>query len=177
MSKTSGILVGVLVVLALVIVVELLFFVRLNGFPNLVLRKPDSSSSNNKVALSNQEPTPSAEPLPLPAELTTNFNPSVNSAVFKVESVNTEKETLGLIVVWPNSWEGRRFESKITCADSDIKIKSYSSDNLTSVNKSEIFTKIKLYLQGSLGEPIFFFGLCSDNTCEEINRDCRFSLP
>lgn len=136
-----------------------------------------NNSNNNKIALSNQEPTPPAEPLPLPAELTTNFDPSVNSAVFKVDSVNTEKETLGLVVVWPNSWEGRRFESKITCSDSDIKLNFRSSGNLTSVNKSEIFTKIKLYLQGSLGEPIFFFGFCGDNNCEEINRDCYISLP
>jgi hypothetical protein len=109
---------------------------------------------NNKVALT------------APKELSINFDATVNSPKFSIQSVNLEDKTLSLKTVYPYISEA--ITSKITCREGDIKISSKSNQTFEDISLDTLFQKA----QETEKEYMIFSGLCSDITCSEINREC-----
>lgn len=110
-------------------------------------------------------------PLGPPEELSTNFDPTKNTAMFVIESVDAILGTLKLKFVFPHTWEGRRVTSRIICKDGEIKI-VYPADSVSAGEEVTIEAFIKK-VQETPSELMIFSGRCSDNTCREINKDCH----
>jgi len=134
-------------------------------------RKEVENQGGNKQEISAENSSP--QPQDLPLELTTQFDPSVNSAVFVVLSANTENKTVNLKIVWPETWEGREFASKISCDD----ISFHSKGEEKKVNNKEFFVELsELLSKRNSDSSVFFFGICNDSTCREIYKDCVLSV-
>ena len=56
----------------------------------------------------------------LPLELSVDFDPTVNSPKFMIESVDRQAKTFDLKSVFPPTFEGKKLTSRITCQE--IKI-------------------------------------------------------
>jgi len=108
-------------------------------------------------------------PLGLPEELSTKFDPTENTPMFVIESVDATLGVLELKFVFPHTWEGRRVTSRIICKDGDIKIVSPTNSIGENVTIDTLINKI----QETPSELMIFSGLCSDSTCREINKDCQ----
>jgi len=141
----------------------------------------DQSRDDSVYNPSSQSEESTLEPGGLPLELTTDFDPSVNSAVFDVLTADIEAEALDIKVVWPQTWEGKEFRSKIGCDEI-----SYSSGGeKKKINKTEFFAEIADIFSkrnsdnksGKTSEPVLFQGICTDPNCQEINKDCFLILP
>lgn len=134
---------------------------------------------NSQIYLSKQKVVPTSSPvaksLNLPTELSTDFDPTQNSPVFKIESVDAGNKVLGLKIVWPKILEGTNVKSSITCKDDDIKILT----NITKDGADEEPVTINIFftrLQSSSLSNVLFSGLCSDTKCIEINKSCKLSM-
>ena len=108
-------------------------------------------------------------PLGLPEELSTKFDPTENTPRFFIESVDIASGALKLKFVWPHTWEGRRATSRIACKDGDIKIVYPADSAEEEVTIEALINKV----QETSSELMIFSGLCSDNTCAEINKACQ----
>jgi len=141
----------------------------------------DQGRTDSTESASSQPKESTLEPEDLPLELTTDFDPSVNSAVFNVLAADIEDEALDLKVAWPRTWEGKEFRSKIGC--DEISYRSGGEEK--KINKTEFFAEIADILSkrnsdnksGKTSEPVFFQGICTDPNCQEINKDCFLILP
>ncbi|MFH1905907.1 MAG: hypothetical protein ABIL11_00760 [Chloroflexota bacterium] len=108
-------------------------------------------------------------PLGPPAELSTNFDPTKNMPRFMIESANAGDKTLNLKFVWPHQLEGKKITSRITCKDGDIKIVNLIDSAGEDVTIDALINKV----QETSSELMIFSGLCSDNSCTEINKACQ----
>lgn len=111
-----------------------------------------------------------------PAELSDNFDPTINSPVFKIESINAGKKSLGLKFVYPPSLEGTSVAaSLITCKDDDVKINT----NITKDGSSEEPVPLDTFfarLQNLSLDGVLFSGICADTACNEVNKSCKLSV-
>lgn len=108
-------------------------------------------------------------PLGPPEELSTKFDPTENTPIFVIESTDATLGTLNLKFVFPHTWEGRRATSRIVCKDGDIKIVYPADSTGEEVTIEALIKKV----QETSSELMIFRGLCSDNSCTEINKDCQ----
>ena len=106
----------------------------------------------------------------LPLELSVDFDPTVNSPKFMIESVNRQAKTFDLKSVFPPTFEGKRLTSRITCQE--IKIVGPGD----SVGEEVVYDVLMERMEGVSKEMMIFSGLCSDNTCAEIHQSCRLYL-
>ena len=106
----------------------------------------------------------------LPLELSEDFDPTVNSPKFMIESVDRQAKTFSLKSVFPPIFEGKRLTSRITCQE--IKIVG-SGD---SVGENVTYDVLMERMEGVSNEMMIFSGLCSDKTCAEINQSCQLYL-
>lgn len=169
MDKKLIVLVIIFSVLSLIVVGEaFLYFKKTRNVKNTA---KESSASVNPIVI-----TPAAEKAisgsVLPAELSANFDPSVNAAIFKILSASSENKTLNLEIVWPKNWEGKKITSRITCESGDIKIATQLNPTPQNINLDTFFNKVQNAQEGYL----MFSGLCSDKTCDEIYRQCNLNL-
>jgi len=111
----------------------------------------------------------------LPLELTKGFNPTQNSAVFEVVSVDNQSQTLSLKAVWPKVFEGRGFTAKITC--NEVEVSDVEKEGKERISKEEAFGRISDKIAQKGNTPIFLMGLCKDLNCQEINLNCRLTFP
>ena len=61
--------------------------------------------TNKQKNTTAQKATPA---LPLPDELAETFDPTVNSAVFSIDSVNSDDDVLNLDYAWPDSYASKK---------------------------------------------------------------------
>jgi len=106
----------------------------------------------------------------LPLELAVDFDPTVNSPKFMIESVDRKVKTFDLKSVFPPTFEGKRLTSRITCQE--IKIVGPGD----SVGEEVVYDVLMERMEGVSKEMMIFSGLCSDNTCAEIHQSCRLYL-
>jgi len=106
----------------------------------------------------------------LPMELSVDFDPTVNSPKFMIESVDRKVKTFDLKSVFPPTFEGKRLTSRITCQE--IKIVGPGD----SVGEEVVYDVLMERMEGVSKEMMIFSGLCSDNTCAEIHQSCRLYL-
>ena len=106
----------------------------------------------------------------LPLELAVDFDPTVNSPKFMIESVDRQGKTLDLKSVFPPVFEGKRLTSRITCQE--IKIVGPGD----SVGEDVVYDVMMEKMEGVSKEMMIFSGLCSDKTCKEINQSCQLYL-
>lgn len=148
MDKKSLALISVFAVLCLVLVGEISLYFR--GSKNTV--KVDVAGFINPTA----KISPATSSI-LPRELVENFDPTVNTPIFKIISVDEAKKTIKLRVIFPENYAIKEVTSKISCKNTDI-------DNL--------LTEIK----NNLNEKAIFSGLCADRTCKVITDGCVVNL-
>jgi len=106
----------------------------------------------------------------LPLELSVDFDPTVNSPKFMIESVDRQTKMFNLKSVFPPTFEGKKLTSRITCQE--IKIVGPGD----SVGEEVVYDVLMERMEGVSKEMMIFSGLCSDNTCAEINQSCRLYL-
>jgi len=142
--------------------------------PTAKLFTPSPSLLSPTIKLLSPIPSPSPRPLGLPAELSTDFDPSKNTPIFVIESADAALGILNLKFVFPHTWEGRKVTSRITCKDGDIKItyQNNSNSRKEDVTKEALINKV----QETSNKSMLFSGLCSDSTCMEINKDCLLQV-
>lgn len=107
-----------------------------------------------------------------PEELSTNFDPTQNAPMFKIESVNVDERTLNLEIVYPRSWEGKKVISQITCQEGDIKIVT----NLGLVPRNVTLDALIDKAQKTSKENMILSGICADNECRQIYKSCELYL-
>lgn len=113
-------------------------------------------SSNNYI-LPSPFPTSSAESnLPAPADLTTNFDTTSSPPIFKILSIDQVNNIFSLQFVFPKTRVTETISSLVTCKNIDLSevIKKFEDNN-------------------TINNPTIFSGLCSDDSCNEINKLCK----
>lgn len=108
--------------------------------------------------------------LTLPEELSTNFDPTINTPMFEITSANENEKTLDLVMIFPENRIPKEITSKISCQESDIKILKNGSEIGTGI--ISLFTVIN----ENLNRQMTFSGFCSDTTCNEIDRQCQLNI-
>ncbi|HET7098795.1 MAG TPA: hypothetical protein VFI61_01015 [Patescibacteria group bacterium] len=128
-------------------------------------------TNKQKITSVTQKATPA---LPPPDELSIEFDPTVNSAVFNIDFVNADDSVLHLDYAWPESLAVMKVKvsSKITCVQGDIKLTTKQNPNPQDITLAELFTKAVSVSK----ENSKFSGLCKDKGCSEINKNCRLSI-
>jgi len=106
----------------------------------------------------------------LPSELSVDFDPTVNSPKFMIESVDRQTKTFNLKSIFPPTFEGKRLTSRITCQE--IAIVGPGDF----VGEDVVYEVLMERMEGVSKEMMIFSGLCSDTTCKEINQSCRLYL-
>ena len=106
----------------------------------------------------------------LPLELAVDFDPTVNSPKFMIESVDRQGKTFDLKSIFPPTFEGKRLTSRITCQE--IAIVGPGDF----VGEDVVYEVLMERMEGVSKEMMIFSGLCSDTTCKEINQSCRLYL-
>lgn len=151
MDKKWKIFIAVISVVIVVLVVEGFFLYR------------NIKSTNKEVVV-----------LELPDELTSGFNPTENTPVFRIESIEKENKTLNMKFVYPKSLEGTSTKALIKCDDGVKILTSVQGKDVTEeiVSSDILFSK----LQSINFDNSIFRGLCSDIKCIMINKSCELSL-
>ena len=103
-----------------------------------------------------------------PIELAGQFDPTQNTRVFKVESVNESERKISMEVVYPQSLVTTKVVSLINCPKDDIKI----TESGGSPKKATLAAVLERAKVAGVGQAMFS-GLCSDTTCETIIRECQ----
>lgn len=111
-------------------------------------------------------------PTTAPLELGEQFDPSVNTAMYVIDGVGRDSETLILRFVWPQIMSGKIVTSKISCLDSEIELHVSGQKGTRNVSKQDLFDKIETGDKASM----IFSGLCSDERCSEIVRGCKLTV-
>jgi hypothetical protein len=113
--------------------------------------------------------------LTLPEELTTKFDPTVNTPVFVIEKIDAYNKVLEMKYVWPDKNAGIHVTSKIGCENNQIEIiysaKSSSNKN-TNVSVEKFFNELEKMKFGEVA----FSGICSDKTCAVLKSSCRLYI-
>lgn len=104
--------------------------------------------------------------LTLPKELSTDFDPTINTPIFKIVSANQNENTLDLEMIFPENKILKVITSLVTCQDSDIQILKNGSK--IGIGIVSLFTNIN----ENSKDQMTFSGYCSDATCKEINKQC-----
>lgn len=107
----------------------------------------------------------------LPQELTETFDPTINTPIFEIVSIDENKKTLGLVMIFPENYDPKEITSLISCQEQDIKI--LRNEKEVGEGLVSFFIEVKK----GLGTPMTLSGLCSDQTCNEINKQCQLNLP
>lgn len=130
---------------------------------------------NNPVAMSKTIVSLASrrkEPATIPLELSEEFDPSVNAAMYTVDSLERESEILVLKLVWPQVMSGKVVKSKISCIDGAIQL-HMRGEKSALVSKQELFDKIEAGDKASM----IFSGLCNDKGCGEMINRCSLTVP
>ena len=106
----------------------------------------------------------------LPNELTSEFNPTINTPVFAVTAVGGGEKSLRLKMIYPEGFLTEEITSTITCRDKDIKIIKKGEE--IGGGSALVFDTISQQLPGT----VLFKGLCRRANCQEINKQCELNL-
>lgn len=110
------------------------------------------------------------ETLGPPDELGKDFDQTKNSPNFIINSVDENTKIVNLSVVWPNKILNLRVDSKITCEYGDIKI--YENGTESEATSDELLSKMK----NAKPKDAIFSGICVNEECTEINKQCELSI-
>jgi hypothetical protein len=108
--------------------------------------------------------------LTLPEELSTNFDPTINTPIFEISFIDEDKKTLGLIMIFPENYDPKEITSLISCQEQDVKVLRNEKE------VGEGLAPFFIEVEKGLGTPMTLSGLCSDQACNEINKQCQLNL-
>jgi len=105
----------------------------------------------------------------LPLELSKDFDPKINPVMLKVKGIVDEYSSLNVEVVFPSEFlKGVDIDTRIDCSEDDMRI-YYTEENNVVSDRTLLFDTIS----SDEYESILLSGLCRDDGCESIDRDCK----
>lgn len=104
----------------------------------------------------------------LPDAIGANFKPTLNSAMYKIVSVDLVAKTMKLKILWPINL-GNEINSQIECASDDIKIVTQSDPNPKSISLDAMLDKASVTDK----EMQTFSGICREAECMVIDKACE----
>lgn len=109
-----------------------------------------------------------------PEELSSGFDPSINTGVYKVISVSVDEAKVELMYEWP--LEQKQKQNKIapiiSCPTWDNKIFEMGARTPRYVSTD----KMLQVMQATPTDQLLFMGLCSDRECQKIERGCTLRI-
>ncbi|MFZ2199441.1 MAG: hypothetical protein WAV40_01490 [Microgenomates group bacterium] len=107
-----------------------------------------------------------------PDELSSQFNPSENTGVYKVQDLDLGNGRMTLIGEWPPEQRGSRINPTISCQIWDSKLFELGSKVPRFVSDTEMLKVI----DSTPKEQLLFMGICSDIDCQTVSEGCILKI-
>lgn len=106
-----------------------------------------------------------------PAQLSTDFDPSINRASFQVMSYEQSGQRIMMRYMFPESKAGEQVICKINCPEDDYQMRAGNSRS-KAVTKQEFERAVENTGQ----EMVVVMGLCDNSNCGELVEGCYLHL-
>ncbi len=120
------------------------------------------------IYLQNKKSEQNVEKNGLPDQIGANFKPTLNSAMYKIVSVDLLAKTMKLKILWPINL-GNEINSQIECTSDDIKIVTQSDPNPKAISLDDMLYKASVTDK----EMQTFSGICREAECRVIDKACE----